>query len=62
MRKIHRFKNTKPVFVVEKGIKYQVMDLGGHKMKVRVRSQEEVQRDKELFSNYKKIKKNKKST
>ena len=43
--------------MIEKGIKYQVMDLGGHKMKVRVRSQEEVQRDKELFSNYKKIKK-----
>ena len=37
MRKIHKFKNSKPVFVVEKGIKYQVMDLGGHKMKVRVK-------------------------
>ena len=54
MRKIHRFKNTKPVFVVEKGIKYQVMDLGGHKMKVRVKSEEEKKRDSELFQSYKK--------
>ena len=29
MRKIHKFKNSKPVFVVENGIKYLVMDLGG---------------------------------
>ena len=54
MRKIIKFKNSKPVFVVEKGIKYQVMDLGGHKMKVRVKSDEEKKRDSELFSNYKK--------
>ena len=54
MRKIHKFKNTKPVFVIEKGIKYQVMDLGGHKVKVRVKRDEEKKRDSELFSNYKK--------
>ena len=54
MRKIHKFKNSKPVFVVEKVIKYQVMDLGGHKMKVRVKSDEEKMRDSKLFSNYKK--------
>ena len=54
MRKIHRFKNTKPVFVVEKGIKYQVMDLGGHKMKVRDKREEEKKRDSELFQSYKK--------
>ena len=55
MRKIHRFKNnTKPVFVVEKGVKYQVMDLGGHKMKVRVRDEDEINKDKELFRNFKK--------
>ncbi len=62
MRKIHKFKNSKPVFVVEKGIKYQVMDLGGHKMKVRVKSDEEKKRDSELFQSYKKSKKVKKST
>ena len=45
MRKIIRFKNnTKPVFVIEKGIKYQVVDLGGHKMKIRVKSDEEKNR------------------
>ena len=49
MRKIHRFKNSKPVFVTEKGVQYQVMDLGGHKMKVRVRSNDEVARDSKLF-------------
>tara|TARA_Y100000992_G_scaffold195076_1_gene132620 strand:- start:234 stop:422 length:189 start_codon:yes stop_codon:yes gene_type:complete len=62
VRKIHKFKNSKPVFVVEKGIKYQVMDLGGHKMKVRVKSDEEKKRDSELFQSYKKSKKVKKST
>jgi len=55
MRKIIRFKNnTKPVFVIEKGIKYQVVDLGGHKMKIRVKSEEEKKRDSELFRSYKK--------
>ena len=54
MRKIHRLKNTKAGFVVEKGIKYQVMDLGGYKMKVRVKSEEEKKRDSELFQSYKK--------
>ena len=54
MRKIHKFKNTKPVFVIEKGIEYQVVDLGGHKMKIRVKSEEEKKRDSELFTNYKK--------
>ncbi len=56
MRKIHRFKNTKPVFVIEKGVKYQVMDLGGHKMKVRVRSTEEIARDSKLFKESKRSK------
>jgi len=54
MRKIHKFKNTKPVFVIEKGIEYQVVDLGGHKMKIRVKSDDEKKRDSELFTNYKK--------
>ena len=30
MRKIHRFVNSKPVIITEKGIKYKVVDLGGH--------------------------------
>lgn len=56
MRKIHRFKNSKPVFVTEKGVQYQVMDLGGHKMKVRVRSNDEVARDSKLFKESKRSK------
>ena len=55
MRKIIRFiNNTKPVFVIEKGVKYQVMVLGGHKMKVRVKSDDEMKKDRELFRSYKK--------
>ena len=57
MRKVIKFNNSKPVFVIEKGVKYQVMDLGGHKMKVRVKSEEEKKRDSELFQSYKKVKK-----
>lgn len=54
MRKIIRYKNnSKPVFVIEKGVKYQVMDLGGHKMKVRVKSDDEMKKDRELFRSYK---------
>ena len=49
MRKIHRFVNSKPVIITEKGIKYKVVDLGGHKMKIRIKSDEEIARDSKLF-------------
>ena len=55
MRKIIRYKNnSKPVFVIEKGVKYQVMDLGGHKMKIRIKSNDEMKKDRKLFQSYKK--------
>ena len=49
MRKIHRFVNSKPVIITEKGIKYKVVVLGGHKMKIRIKSDEEIARDSKLF-------------
>ncbi len=50
MRKAYRFKNTtKPEFVTERGVTYKVVDLGGHKMKIRVKADKEVKKDSELF-------------
>ena len=56
MRKIHRFVNSKPVIITEKGIKYKVVDLGGHKMKIRIKSDEEIARDSKLFKESKESK------
>ena len=50
MRKLHRFHNTtKPEFVEKGGVTYKIVDLGGHKMKLRVKDNKEVKQDKELF-------------
>jgi hypothetical protein len=49
MRNIHRFVNKKPVIVTEKGIQYKIVDLGGHKMKIRIRSDKEMTKDSKLF-------------
>jgi hypothetical protein len=50
MRKAVRFKNTtKPEFVTEGGVTYKVIDVGGHKMKIRVKEAKEVKKDSELF-------------
>ncbi len=49
-RKVHRFKNTTKTEYVEKGgVTYKIVDLGGHKMKIRVKADKEVKQDKELF-------------
>jgi hypothetical protein len=49
-RKVHRFKNTTKTEYVEKGgVRYKIVDLGGHKMKIRVRADKEIKQDKELF-------------
>jgi hypothetical protein len=50
MRKAVRFKNTtKPEFVTEGGVTYKVIDVGGHKMKIRVKEAKEIKRDEALF-------------
>ena len=50
MRKLHRFHNTtKPEFVEKGGVTYKIVDLGGHKMKIRVKEDKEVKKDAELF-------------
>ena len=49
-RKVHRFKNTTKTEYVEKGgVTYKIVDLGGHKMKIRVKEDKEVKKDAELF-------------
>ncbi len=53
MRKINKFKSdNKEVIVVEKGITYKVLDLGGTKLKVRVKSPKELLKDKKAFDKY----------
>ena len=53
MRKAVRFKNTtKPEFVTERGVTYKVVDLGGHKMEIRVKDDKEIKKDSELFKLY----------
>ena len=50
MRKAVRFKNTTKTEYVEKGgVTYKIVDLGGHKMKIRVKADKEVKKDSELF-------------
>jgi hypothetical protein len=50
MRNIVRYKNTAKTKYVEKGgVTYKVVDLGGHKIMIRVREDKEAKRDKELF-------------
>ena len=53
MRNIVRFKNTaKTEFVEKGGVTYKIVDLGGHKMKIRVRDEKEIKRDKKKFKKY----------
>ena len=50
MRKVHRFKNTaKPEFVEKGGVTYKVVDLGGTKMKIRVKDDKEIKKDAALL-------------
>ena len=53
MTKIHKFQNTiDPVYIEKQGVKYKVVDLGGHKMEIRVKDAVEVSRDLKLFKSY----------
>ena len=50
MRKVVKFKNTaKPEFVEKGGVTYKVVDLGGTKMKIRVKDDKEIKKDAALF-------------
>ena len=55
MRKLHRYepKNNDEVLVVKHGVTYRVLDLGGSKIEVRVKSSKELARDVKEFKNYK---------
>ena len=53
MRKVNKLKpDTSEVLVVEGGISYKVLDLGGTKLKVRVKSPKELLKDKKAFDKY----------
>ena len=53
MRKVVKFKNTaKTEYVTEGGVTYKVIDVGGTKMKIRVKEDKEVKKDTELFKLY----------
>ena len=53
MIKLNRYKNkTEPVLVVKNGVTYRVMDLGGSKIEVRVKTPKEVLKDKKDFNKY----------
>ena len=53
MRKVKKYKNTdKPVFKTIDGVTYKVVDVGGMKMKIRVKEDREIKKDTELFKLY----------
>ena len=53
MRKVQKYKNTdKPVFETMDGVTYRIVDVGGTKIKIRVKEDKEVKRDSELFKLY----------
>ena len=56
MRKLHRYepKNNDEVLVVKNGVTYRVLDLGGSKIEIRVKSSKEIARDSKEFQKYKK--------
>ena len=55
MRKISRYerKNTDDVLVVKNGITYRVLDLGGSKIEIRVKTPKELLKDMNEFRKYK---------
>ena len=55
MRKLHRYepKNNEKVLVVKNGVTYRVLDLGGSKIEVRVKSSKELAQDSKEFKKYK---------
>ena len=53
MRKVKKYKNTdKPVFKTKDGVTYKIVDVGGTKIKIRVKEDKEVKKDSELFKLY----------
>ena len=55
MRKLNKYtkKTTDDVLVVKNGITYRVLDLGGSKIEIRVKTPKEVLKDKNEFRKYK---------
>ena len=55
MRKLNKYipKTTDDVLVVKNGITYKVLDLGGSKIEIRVKTPKEVLKDKNEFRKYK---------
>ena len=54
MTKINRYTNTtKPVIEVKNGVSYRIMDLGGSKIRIRVKSDKEMAKDVREFQRYK---------
>jgi len=54
MIKINKFRPVnKEVLVVRSGVTYKVLDLGGSKIEVRVKSPKELARDIKAFQKYK---------
>ena len=54
MIKINKYKSAnKEVLVVRSGVTYRVLDLGGSKIEVRVKSPKELTRDSKSFKKYK---------
>jgi hypothetical protein len=53
MRKVVKYKNTdKPVFKTKDGVTYRIVDVGGTKIKIRVKEDKEIKKDSELFKLY----------
>ena len=48
MRKLHKYepKNNDEVLVVKNGVTYRVLDLGGSKIEIRVKTPKEILKDK----------------
>jgi len=54
MRKLNKYtkKTTDDVLVVKNGVTYRVLDLGGSKIEIRVKSPKELTKDKKAFKKY----------
>jgi len=53
MRKVKKYKNTdKPVFKTMDGVTYRIVDVGGTKIKIRVKEDKEIKKDSALFKLY----------
>ena len=51
MRKVVKFVNKKkPVIITKNGVQYKRVDLGGHTMDIRIKSEKEFKSDVKLFA------------